>query len=83
MGAVKDLAISLDALGTRDWADVFAALRAGGIDPAAVDFTDVAGMPTLALAALIHVTKRRDNPHATYRNSFRLAALARAVPHGG
>lgn len=79
MAATQDLAISLDAFSTQDWADVFSALRAGGIDPATVDFTDVAGMPLIALAALIHVTKRRDNPHATHRNSFRLATQARAV----
>ncbi len=79
MAAVKDLAISLDALSTQDWADVFSALREGGIDPASVDFTDVAGMPLLALAALIHVTKRQTNPAATYTNSYRLASLARAV----
>lgn len=80
---MKELAISLDALTAQDKADIADAMRAGGIDPSTVNLTDVAGMPPLVLAALIHVTVRRNNPHATHTNSIRMALAAQGVGDGG
>lgn len=79
MGRMKAIAISLDAMTPQDWADVGDALREAGIDAATVDWADVAGMPVVALAALVHVTVRRENPHATHTNSYRLALAAQGA----
>lgn len=87
MGRVKQLAIDLDTLTAQDWADARAIMVAGGVDPDALDWdaaqADPTTLPLPALAALIHVVRRREHPRARDATAVRLACEALGVPDVG
>lgn len=86
MARTVDLTIDLDSLTAQDWADAIAIARAGGVELADLDLA-AAGrnprrLPLPALAALIHVARRKQTPRATAAGSVNLAADALGVARG-
>lgn len=83
MGRATDIAIDLDGLTDRDWADARAIMAAGGVDPDALSLAaiqaDPAAAPVPTLAALIYVQLRKDAPRIT---AGRCVRLAQAVTGG-